>query len=410
MATRTVSAAGGNWNSTATWVGGVIPTTSDNIVADATSGPLTVNVAATIQFFNFTGWTNTLAIDAFRVLTTAGTTTSTLDSTYTYSFVGTGSSQGRIAKGAGAQTYNQIGTNPIPHLSATSASGTWTFGTDIYVVNYRPLSNGNVDGTNMYISGTYIATGSSQRGTLTYHMIGTGELAISTFSYGEIIINTAGTITWFSSGLNLGGNSTVAPVTFRYLAGTINAAGNPILDLSPNTTTTLELGTTYNWQIPIMLNINSTVNFVGACDLDYMLIRTMVNSNRTITFNGSVTTDILSLATNSNQAQGAYSKAGDLTLRLNPADTYTVNSEFNFSGTPFQNLTVNSTTPGTQADLIVNTFNQTVNDFNFTDIDCSGGNTVYGLNLTLSNTSNITQYTLPPSGGGSSESAYTYFS
>ena len=63
MATRTVSAAGGNFNITSTWVGGVAPVNGDDIVANASSGNLTLT-SGTINLIgaNFTGYTGTLAL------------------------------------------------------------------------------------------------------------------------------------------------------------------------------------------------------------------------------------------------------------------------------------------------------------------------------------------------------------
>ena len=44
MATRTISDAGGNWNAVGTWVEGAVPNSTDDVVATATSGQVTVNI------------------------------------------------------------------------------------------------------------------------------------------------------------------------------------------------------------------------------------------------------------------------------------------------------------------------------------------------------------------------------
>jgi hypothetical protein len=104
-------------------------------------------------------------------------------------------------------------------------------------------------------------------------------------------------------------------------------------------------------------------------------------------------------------------------LLLTPSQSITVNNSIDINGgtdqpgaTQTPQLEIKSTTGGTQANLIVNNFNQFVSRVIFTDINCSGGNTLYGQELTLSNTTNITEYTLPPSSGGTSESSYVFFS
>ena len=48
MATRTISDAGGNWNAVGTWVEGAVPSSSDNVVATATSGQVTVNITTAV--------------------------------------------------------------------------------------------------------------------------------------------------------------------------------------------------------------------------------------------------------------------------------------------------------------------------------------------------------------------------
>ena len=64
MATRTISAAGGVFTATGTWVGGVAPVADDSIVGLSTSGPLTVS-AATVALagMDFSQYTNTITLN-----------------------------------------------------------------------------------------------------------------------------------------------------------------------------------------------------------------------------------------------------------------------------------------------------------------------------------------------------------
>ena len=60
-ATRTISTAGGLWNATTTWAEGAVPVAGDDVVATATSGNLTVNVAtAALNSFDLTGYAGTM--------------------------------------------------------------------------------------------------------------------------------------------------------------------------------------------------------------------------------------------------------------------------------------------------------------------------------------------------------------
>lgn len=65
MAVRTVSNAGGNWNATAAWVGGVVPSATDTVDFTATSGNLVVNVnTAALAGINFTNYLGTITFNA----------------------------------------------------------------------------------------------------------------------------------------------------------------------------------------------------------------------------------------------------------------------------------------------------------------------------------------------------------
>ena len=109
MATRTVSAAGGNFNATGTWVGGVVPIAGDDIIANATSGNLTLTAASPLLTgINFSGYTRTLALSTFN-LNANGTITLGAGMTIT-------ATTGRLALGAIGSTLTSNGVT-IPTLS-----------------------------------------------------------------------------------------------------------------------------------------------------------------------------------------------------------------------------------------------------------------------------------------------------
>lgn len=89
MATKTVAAGGGNFNVGSTWVGGVAPVAGDDIVANASSGNLTLATTNTVSLTgaNFTGYTGTLAFGSFQMIfNTAGVFNITLSSGMTITY------------------------------------------------------------------------------------------------------------------------------------------------------------------------------------------------------------------------------------------------------------------------------------------------------------------------------------
>jgi hypothetical protein len=74
---RLAVAAGGNWSSTSTWVGGVVPTASSDVWLASTSGAVTINAAAVCRSLDCTGYVSTLTHNAFT-LSIGDATTSVL--------------------------------------------------------------------------------------------------------------------------------------------------------------------------------------------------------------------------------------------------------------------------------------------------------------------------------------------
>jgi hypothetical protein len=151
MAQRTIAPGGGDWNSTATWVEGAVPTTSDHIVGDASSGQLTVNVNATVQYLDLSLYTNTLTVDATRTLTfNLAASTTTFGASM--NFAGAG-----IIANQNALNIAQNTTNRIPNFRFNGGA-TRTLLTDLYIVNCLvQFSSVRIDGFSIYVSGNIIS-------------------------------------------------------------------------------------------------------------------------------------------------------------------------------------------------------------------------------------------------------------
>ena len=418
MAVITISNTGGNWNSTGTWVGGVIPTTADSILATATSGQLTVNVNASILSMDLSLYTSTLTINSTITLTTTGAaSTSIFGSSMSYSFLGTGSNQGSIAKGANAQTYTMNGTTPIPRFRFT-ATGNLTCGSNLYITNFEPQQAVSINGNSVYIYGNYNCQFSSQSGTSTIRFVGTGTITLfatglNNINYELIIDCSGGTATIASAGLGIGNAINNSNATIRHLSGTIvNPTFRP--NFNSNSTITFDLLSGTTWDLFGIQSVQpSTISLTNPSYFDQFQIF--------VSAGGSVFTLNLSgnnFFINNFNPYNALANIGGtffktaLDVAIQTGINVNINAFIDINGgsnepSPYQtpNIEVKSQTPGVQATLNVNTWEQYVSRTRFTDINCSGGNTLYGQNLTLSNTTNITQYTLPPSGGGGETSS-----
>lgn len=73
MAIIEISAAGGNFNATSSWVGGVVPTSADDIIGTASSGPLTINVNGVCKSIDLTYYNNTITQQASEFLINGNT-------------------------------------------------------------------------------------------------------------------------------------------------------------------------------------------------------------------------------------------------------------------------------------------------------------------------------------------------
>ncbi|MBF0331634.1 MAG: hypothetical protein HQL17_06825 [Candidatus Omnitrophica bacterium] len=108
---RTISAAGGNWSATTAWVEGVVPTSSDVVMAMATSGNLTIDAAAACREIDLSNYpaTSTLTHNAFTL--------------------SVGDATGGSLNFSGAWTYNAIGdTSAVSFISTTTGNLVTTAG------------------------------------------------------------------------------------------------------------------------------------------------------------------------------------------------------------------------------------------------------------------------------------------
>jgi fibronectin-binding autotransporter adhesin len=414
MATRTVSNAGGNWNATATWVGGVVPVAGDDIAFTATSGNLTVNVASAglvgVNFTNYVGtitFNNTINTNGVLNLGTGGYTQAgangiLLNGTATLTSGGVTWSR-PLAFGATNATYTLVGNWTSTGLVTFQGGGTTTF------TNNTLNINGSLTQTT---AGTYAGTTTIVfGGTGTWSNSSTGTIRNNT------TVNTAGTLT-------ISGTVRYDTGTFTYTAGTVTVTGSTLNCILSTTFATSGMtwnnvtlaGTSQTFTLSSNLNIGGILTLSGttAITLTGNTINTVgLTSTTTATTSGTTTIVFNGTGTWSNSSTGVLrnnttvSTAGTLTISGNVyyntgTLTYTTgtvtttgstlnigaNTTLNTNGITWNNVTTTGTTTITlSSDLtLTGTLTVSTGTLSFT----LGGNTLITTNANIALSSNTT--------------------
>lgn len=199
MATKTIADAGGAWTSDATWVEGTKPTTSDNVVATATSGPVTIDSGAVCNDATFTGYTNVLTHTAGVNWAISGSLTMAAGMTYTLGSATT--SLTTFNATATGKTFTSAGKT-FGNVTFNGVGGGWTLGDALTSTGTITHTLGTVVSGNFNIQALiYAASGSSAR-TLT---LGSSTLTLTStgagiFTVGTGLVVTAGTYTILLTG------------------------------------------------------------------------------------------------------------------------------------------------------------------------------------------------------------------
>lgn len=169
MAQRTIAAGGGNWNSTATWVEGAIPTSSDHVVGNATSGQLTINVSATIQYLDLTNYSNTITFTGDLTIGLASGST-----IFGVSMLFSGA--GQIICNV-AHSFTQNTTQRIPFV--TFGAGAKTLLSNLYVLKLRSFNNDSpINGNKIFVRDELNAVSSSNRFSGTTEIVCDGNTSL----------------------------------------------------------------------------------------------------------------------------------------------------------------------------------------------------------------------------------------
>jgi hypothetical protein len=365
MAIITVSNAGGNWNTGATWVGGVVPsTTLDTVAFTATSGQLTVNVASTCIGINFTNYVNTITFT--NTLTVNGAIN-----------LGTGGYTQAGASGliAGAtSTLTSGGVTWSRLFTFAGVSQTFTLA-DNWTISGNITINGTtsviINGNTLNIGGTLTQTTTAiVSGTTAFNFNGTGTWSNS--STGSIrnntTINTTGTLT-------IGTNVYYDTGTLTRTSGTVITTGST-LNIGAATTLTTN-GITWN-------NINTTTGVVITLGSNLTLTGTLSLGNGVTSF---VLGGFNLISTNANLNM----LAGTATFTMPSNQTFKtltitgINASINANTlTITENLTINNSVGGTTAIIYAGTGTWTASNTaslisNILTINTAGTLTISGI-------------------------------
>jgi hypothetical protein len=415
MALRTISATGGNFGSVSCWVEGAVPTSTDHIVGNSTSGNLTLEASRTIQRAELQDYLGTFNYQTFNLTLNSASSFTTFSATMSFTF-----STGRLII-ANAQTVAQNGTQSIGNFQLTT-SGAVTLGSNLYVNNYIPAANVNtrLNSNTLYVNGDLRGVNDGDvpnvSGTTIVDIQGTNnyitcEIGSNTYG-GNLRISGSYSSRW--GPVNLNSNSSISSAT----AATTNVDLN-ILNVGgiiANGTVSISTNSTfnnvffqlrgYNSGFP-NFDINNSTQFTARRFGILQSIRNYTSDNvfQMIRFlgTGGFSFSEVSLAQGLRWASvatgGITYKSPD--VRLNPSGTYYI-GRLQAIGCDNDKTSFASTVVSTPATMSIGT-TSVVSNYNFTDINITGTTPLYALNGTLTRTSNI-ETTISGTGGGGTSS------
>jgi hypothetical protein len=323
-----VSGGTGNWNSTTNWStssggasGASFPTSSDDVIFDANSGNLSVNVVSACLSFNSTGYTGTLTMSS--ILTVTGNIT--LGASMLFS----GASQ-FIVNATSTITTNGVA---IPYFVFGAAGNfTVTLNDDLNCTNNSFNFSGSytINGHTIYIGGNLSCGAALPVGTTTFTMNGTGAVSGLRMA-NAFVINTSGTITL--SGSNQWNNS---GSSFTYVAGTIVSTGSTCVFV----TTTITAGSGCVFNNVVFNSTGTTINSDIYCNGNVSdgTSGWVVNGLYTIYVGGNLSSSVAGSGTASFIQNGTGTLSGriDNSITINTAGTITLGSVLSRNGGTFK--------------------------------------------------------------------------
>ena len=426
MANIVISNTGGFFSATTTWVGGVVPVAADSISASTTSGSLTISDERTCAGMDLQLYTSTLVMRAG--ITINGTILrlgSGMTITAPLGSVG-------VLRCRAATTLTSNGcVVPFFAFNFNTNALTRTLTDNWTITNYLAfMGNGNAitngfafNITNMIL--TIIEGGNMGRmnGTTQYRFNGancsydaSATNAQTNFHWlgNPVYIDTPGTFT-ITNYMMLNPYSNTSGL--YYIQGSVVGdkkiiMGIPSQSFGGNTTYNFDVNGIGTWDEIQIANNNpsftSTFNLISNLNFNNLyfsfnfgnpqiLSIGAVQTRQPIIFSGSGALKGGSIYTQSmlisQTPSPTYLKSTQTEIRLNSGVIHTASYLSLMGGggdtSLFNRVLIRSVSGGTQATLTFTGNTQGVFYTNFTDINASGGNTIYTFSGTTSNTQNI---------------------
>jgi len=406
MAQRTISPAGGNFGSASAWVEGLVPTSSDNVVGITTSGSITMNASYTIQRIDLTSYSATWSY-ATRTLTLGLLNGSNIFGVNTKT-----DSTGLLFFGNVSANLTHLGTYSIGNLSSNATNGIITINSDVYVndvVNQNVGVRWNGPTRTIYVRGNFrnnaetsttqlVASPQNFSGSVLVDLIGEGYISTNLgdgSNPGRLRISGS-----YSSRFNpfrVLQNTTLEVATAANVSNldltfwnTNNGTGVFTASISSPPRSVLVYQTAKTVQGSTDLNLTSTLvaNNFGSYPLLQSNVTASFYDNIRFLGTGGFSFSNFSLYPTFSliQAQGLQPYRSP-NIQLAPGSIYTI-GRFQAIGNADDRSTISSSSPGTQSTINITGTNAVVTNYNFTDITATG-KTIYALNSTLSNTTNI---------------------
>ena len=420
MAQRTITAAGGTFSLLSTWVEGAVPGVNDHIVGLATSGPLILTDSRTVQRGDFTQYQNLLTITGStgRLLFNTSNATTTFSATMSFLFNNPNTPltapANRLEWTANANNarIEQLGTQIIPCLRLVSSGNiSRTLLSNLYVKNLSLQDNNTVNGFSIFIDGNLSGSNTTNPDTfqgttrLFLEKEGIVYATIGAFASSTASITINGTYSSGGSTLRLHTNADLTIATNSNcknlnleLTDPDTGVNNNISTFSPfnNLYIQQELENSESTRDTTILSEKLICNEI--IFYSFLIKNTTQNFFHNFRFLGGglsasnfITYPISVISTTGS----TFEKSPN--IALDPGFTHSIGNLY-LQGVQGNKSFFTASSAGT-VNLIVSGTNSSIINYDFSNINASGGEKLYALGGVLTNTTNIDNV-LPTGGTG----------